>query len=98
MCIRDRNWWSDAFCAVAFILPIFGLMIGLLGGQHKKERWALPIICCYIAFLAPYIVVSYYERYGVAVSLARMLFTFWFLVWLSDNIAKVKARLISPKT
>ena len=42
-------------------------------------QWMLPTILCFAFYLLPYMGISYYERYGVPVTLPRILFIFWLL-------------------
>jgi hypothetical protein len=66
------------------IFPFLGLLALAYRVPHYKP-WVLPAIVCYAAYLMPYVLVSYYERYGVAVTLPRILLTTWFLIVVKER-------------
>ncbi len=55
-----------------------------IGGEEFD--WVFPAALCYAAYLMPYWCVSYYERYGVGVSLPRMLFVLGLFVLLKRGL------------
>ena len=77
------------------MLPFIGLLGIILLADHQRDPWIKPAICCYAFYLLPYILVSYYERYGVAVTLPRILFTFWLLRELKE---KFFSRVLAGKS
>ncbi len=54
----------------------------------EEFDWVFPAALCYIAYLCPYWCVSYYERYGVAVSLPRMLFVLGLFVLVKRGLGQ----------
>lgn len=65
-------------------LPFVGLL-AFLYRQPDYKCWVSPAVICFCTFLIPYIFISYYERYGVAVTLPRILFTMFLLIAVKER-------------
>lgn len=106
---QDENRSFFPFLRGLAMLPFCGLVLltghrltarwnpaaGHSDSAMKSEfNWVLPAALCYVAYLLPYWLVSYYERYGVGVSLPRMLFVLGLLVMIKRGIAQI----LSSKT
>lgn len=74
------------WCRMMAVVPFIGLLGVCLFGVSKTDTWIKPAICCYVFYLLPYVLVSYYERYGVPATLPKILFVFWFFRSIRDQI------------
>lgn len=83
----SEDKYSFTFKSVCFLsaMPFCGLLALIFSTQAVEAKWVAPAVCCYVLYLAPYVFVSCYERYGVPVTLPRMLFTLWLLVGIKNR-------------
>ncbi|MEM9585703.1 MAG: hypothetical protein AAGA03_00355 [Planctomycetota bacterium] len=67
---------------VAFPVPLFAMVILCTGNVVARRRLSSlqqSAIVLYIAYLFPYVICSYYPRYGVPLLAIKMLLMTWFL-------------------
>ena len=64
---------------VLAICPFLGL-VSLIAWRPDTPKWTMPAVCCYCLYLTPYILVGYYERYAIPLTLVRMVLTLWLFV------------------
>jgi hypothetical protein len=81
-------------CQVFAALPFLGFLILVATRSSSAPPWACPAICCSVVYILPYVLVSYYERYGVALTLPQILFTYWFLL----RICRCSFNLLANQT
>jgi hypothetical protein len=62
----DNSRWLFLGCAVSFSAPLIAILVILVGRAVPLEPAPKVAICVYALYLAPYIVISYYDRYGAA--------------------------------
>ena len=80
---RTRVFWV----ARGFnLIPFLGLVLLAFFSTRYERDWVVPVLCCFWICLLPYILVSYYERYGVPVTLPKILATQWLLVIVSQKL------------
>lgn len=58
-------------------LPFAGLLLTLMAPGWRTDKRKIACIVIYIAYMLPYIVVSYYIRYVVALDIVKILFCLW---------------------
>ena len=58
-------------------LPFFSLLMLVLMRRFENEPYIKTAIVMYAAYLAPYILVSYYVRYSIPLTQVKLLFIFW---------------------
>ena len=93
----DKQKMSFMLFRFFAIFPFLGLL-ALLYATPKYKPWLLPTVIACFAYLTPYIFISYYERYGVAVTLPRILLTMWFLIFVKEKcVSKKLESIISTK-
>jgi hypothetical protein len=75
---ENRRPWMTWYAQLIYPLP-FVCMVGLVATSPwrrlRREQWI--VIGVYIAYMAPYILVSYYERYKFPVMGTETLFIVW---------------------
>ena len=97
---HERETWCFLFAQFLVPFPFLGL-ICLIFKPPANSKWVLPAVACFIAYLLPYIFISYYERYGIGVTLPRILLTMHFLIVLKDAVVAFRqneASTIKKKT
>lgn len=94
---RDVEHPQFFWCQMMAAVPFLGLLGIFLFGSSSTDTWIKPAICCYVFYLLPYVLVSYYERYGVPATLPKILFTFWFFRSVRDQI-RIRFSGNRPKT
>lgn len=75
-------------CAIA-VIPFVGFLCLLFSKVHRKSNWRTPVLCMYVFYLLPYVIVSYYERYAVPIVLVKTILTLYLfsVIWeLSKGI------------
>jgi hypothetical protein len=92
--IIDREAILFKVAQVFATFPFLGLLALIYRLPNNKD-WVLPTIGCYVAYLLPYVLISYYERYGVPLTLPRILLTMWLLIVVKERFSKKGNRLIA---
>jgi len=87
---ENRRLWQTWYSRLIYPLP-FVCMVGLLATApwHRLSREQWIVIGVYIAYMAPYIVVSYYDRYKFPVMGLEAIM----LVWGVDRAMSSGSRL-----
>ena len=80
---HTRVFWVARVFAV---VPFVGLVLLTFRSTSDESDWVEPVLYCFWIYLLPYMLVSYYERYGVAVALPKILATQWLMVTVSQKL------------
>jgi hypothetical protein len=81
-----RRPWTYLCCRLINPLPFVGFVVLLLSAARRplsRAQWT--VIGVYVLYLAPYVVVSYYERYAVPLLAVKALL----VTWGVDRVASV---------
>ncbi len=62
---------------ILHFLPFLGIVLILLAGRQSGARFMLLGIFIYVLYLMPYVLVNYYNRYGIPLTPLKVLFLFW---------------------
>ena len=62
---------------VIHFLPLIGLLLVTFSGARRRSHVVTLVAVTYVTYLAPYVLVTYYDRYGVALLAGKALLVFW---------------------
>ncbi len=80
---EPRQPWVLLFSRLIHPLPFLALLVLVVTSRRRplvRAQWV--VIGVYLAYLLPYVTVSYYERYAVPLLAARVLL----VVWAADRL------------
>src|SRR5262249_3679063 len=72
---RPWTWWA---CRLTHPLPILSLVVLLVGARRRPlaaATWLVLAAC--LVYLAPYVAVGYYDRYGFPLVGLKALLIVW---------------------
>lgn len=84
---RSYEAGALAFKSALFVLPTLGLLIVLVAWLRGRAAGAEKLAAVlYLAFLAPYVALSYYARYSLPLSLLATLLVAWGAARIGDRL------------
>jgi hypothetical protein len=86
---RPWTWWA---CRLTHPLPFLSLVVLLVGARRRPLAPAVwLVLAAYLVYLAPYVTVGYYDRYGFPLVGLKTLLVVWAGVGLAAVPAAVRA-------
>ena len=79
---------SILFNRVLHPLPFIFLLLLLCGYRHGLSDYAKIAMLMYAIYLVPYILISYYTRYGITMTLTKLLFCAWGIDYVLRAVEK----------
>jgi hypothetical protein len=89
------EYWSILFNGLLHPLPFLCLIFILCSRVHRSSDYFKTALLIYTIYLIPYIIVSYYVRYGIPLTLLKLLFCAWAVDLIMIATRKEAARQIS---
>jgi hypothetical protein len=81
-------WWGHILQPLPFIAV---LVLLFTGPWEPLSRVQWTVLGCYVFYLTPYVIISYYERYGVPLLGIKVLL----VLWAADRVARGARRALS---
>lgn len=86
---EDEGGWTLLASYLFHPVPFYGLVLTLLGPGWWRDPLKRIALIVTAAYLLPYVMVAYYERYGLPLLGVQALFVYW-------GIESVRCRLAAP--
>ncbi len=84
---RSTDWKTVVRMSSVSLVPSLFLVLGFLRRESRRSPFFVVAAVGYLVYLAPYILVSHYERYQLPLIGLQAVFSLFFGVWLLDGLS-----------